>query len=46
LYEPEKLIDTIGRLVLWAWLVCAVFSAFSLGVIYTFVNKINRTKKL
>lgn len=40
LREVEKLIDEIGRLVLLAWLACALFSAVGLLIIYTFLKKV------
>jgi len=40
LSEPEKLIDTIGKLVLEAWLACAIFSIFALAIIYAFIKKV------
>jgi len=43
LSETERLIDTIGRLVAQAWLVCVVFSGIALMIIYTFTRKVFRT---
>ena len=40
LSEAEKLIDEIGRVVLLAWLACAVFSVIALMIIYTFITKV------
>ena len=41
LSETEKLIEIIGRLVLFAWVACAIFSALALGGIYIFVKKVH-----
>lgn len=46
LYETEKLIGIIGKLVLVAWLSCTAFSVFALGVIYIFMNKVYKNRKL
>ena len=40
LSEPEKLIDNIGKLVLEAWLACAIFSIIALAIIYAFMKKV------
>lgn len=42
LTETEKLIDHIGKLVLEAWLACAIFSGIALFIIYTFLRKVFR----
>jgi len=39
LHETEKLIDTIGKLVALAWLVCTVFSAVTSLAIYFLMKK-------
>jgi len=44
LQEPEKLIDDIGRLVVAAWLACAIFSALAAGVIFFLMKKIFTVK--
>jgi len=46
LFETEKLIGSIGTIVLFSWLACAVFSAFGLVIIYIFMDKIYKDKKL
>jgi hypothetical protein len=40
LKETEKLIDTIGNLVFYAWLACMIFSSISLAIIYIFIKKV------
>jgi hypothetical protein len=42
LFETENLIDTLGRLILVAWVACLVCSAIALTVIYTFMKKIRK----
>jgi hypothetical protein len=46
LLETEKLIGSIGNVVLISWLACTGFSAFGLGIIYFFMNKTYKLKKL
>jgi hypothetical protein len=45
LKETEKLIDTVGKLVLLAWLAFAIFSALASGTIYLSIKKIYTMKK-
>jgi hypothetical protein len=40
LSETEQLIGKLGGLVFLAWLACTVFSAFALGIIYTFMKRV------
>jgi hypothetical protein len=40
LKETEKLIDTVGNLVLYAWLACMIFSSAVLAIIYVFIKKV------
>lgn len=40
LHETEKLIGMIERLIIFAWLACAAFSALAFGVIYFLMKKV------
>lgn len=40
LKEPEKLIDTVGRLVLVSWIACAVLSAIIFAILHVIFKKI------
>lgn len=40
LKETEKLIDTVGSLVFYAWLACMIFSSAALAIIYIFIKKV------
>jgi hypothetical protein len=44
LQEPERLIDTIGKLVSLTWLVCVAFSSIALGITYIFIKKYSKRK--
>lgn len=46
LLETENLIGIIGKLVIAAWLSCIAFSVFALCIIYIFINKVYKNKKL
>ena len=39
LFETEKLIESIGNVILLAWIACTGFSVLGLGIIYFFINK-------
>ena len=39
LFEREKLVDVIGKLILAAWLACFIFSSVVMVIIYFFIKK-------
>jgi hypothetical protein len=42
LKETEKLINTVGNLVFYAWLACMIFSSALLAIIYVFIKKVSK----